>query len=580
MKKQEPLKLWFVAIILIAFMSTWAIISNSQNEAPSSIVPTVTATSPVDGATGVTLNQPLSVTFSQLMSVPSMAASLILQRPDGTLVNGTVTTVGRTSILRPLANLAPNTTYTGRVRSGASDLAGVPLGHAYVWTFKTGATSDATAPTVTSTNPANLAVLVPTNQKIIAIFSKEMSAGTLNTATFTVTKTGGISVTGAVNYASGSVTFRPVFGLRSNTHYIATITTGARDLARNPLGANYVWSFDTGTDPDVVKPTVTATRPVNNATLVPVDQQVSATFSKAMNYATITTGDFLLTWSGGQAVGTVTYSYDSINQVTTASFVPKANLLSSSLYTATITNEAQDLFGNALNGNRPSGSYVWQFTTGADLSPVPLGAAANFAVLAATTVTNTATATTVSGDLGIWPGTSLTNFPPGTVIGGGMKHVDDPTAQAGMAALTIAYNNAVGRTGAFTPCDGNVGGRTFTPGLYRSGSSTEISSNGNLTLDGRGDPNGVFIFQIPSTLTTSSGLGVTLIGGAKPSQIFWEVGSSATIGTGSQFYGTILANTSITMVSGATLNGRALAGAISGTGAVTLDNNTIVRATP
>jgi type VI secretion system secreted protein VgrG len=161
-----------------------------------------------------------------------------------------------------------------------------------------------------------------------------------------------------------------------------------------------------------------------------------------------------------------------------------------------------------------------------------------------------------------------------------MKHVDDPTSQAGMAALTIAYNNAAGRMGAFTPCDGNVGGRTFTPGLYRSGSSTEISSNGNLTLDGRGDPNAVFIFQIPSTLTTSSGLGVTLIGGAKPSQIFWEVGSSATIGTGSQFYGTILANTSITMVSGATLNGRALAGAISGTGAVTLDNNTIVRATP
>jgi hypothetical protein len=220
MIKQEPLKLWFIAIILIAFMSTWAIVSNSQNEAPSSVVPMVTATSPVDGATGVTINQPISVTFSQLMSVPSMATSLVLQRPDGTLVNGTVTTVGRTSILRPLTNLAPNTTYTGRVRSGASDLAGVPLGHAYVWTFKTGATSDATAPTVTSTNPANLAVLVPTNQKIIAIFSKEMSAGTLNTATFTVTKTGGIAVTGAVNYASGSVTFRPVFGLRSNTHYI------------------------------------------------------------------------------------------------------------------------------------------------------------------------------------------------------------------------------------------------------------------------------------------------------------------------------------------------------------------------
>ena len=108
MTKQEPLKLWFIAIILIAFMSTWAIVSNSQNEQPSSIGPTVTATTPADGATAVALNQGVSVTFSQAMSVPSMAACLILKRPDGTLVNGTVTTIGRTSIFRSLTALAPN----------------------------------------------------------------------------------------------------------------------------------------------------------------------------------------------------------------------------------------------------------------------------------------------------------------------------------------------------------------------------------------------------------------------------------------------------------------------------------------
>ena len=228
--------------------------------------------------------------------------------------------------------------------------------------------------------------------------------------------------------------------------------------------------------------------------------------------------------------------------------------------------------------SHPHNSYVWQFTTGADLSPVPLGAAANFAVLAAATVTNTATPTTVTGDLGIWPGTSMTGFPPGIV--NGTIHVNDTTAEAGEAALAIAYNNAAGRTGAFTPAVGNIGGLTFTPGLYRSGTSTAISGGGNLTLDAGGDPNAVFIFQIASTLTTSSGFGITLMGGAKPSQIFWEVGSSATIGTGSQFYGTILANTSITLVSGARLNGRALAGAVSGTGAVTMDDNTVVLATP
>ena len=130
-----------------------------------------------------------------------------------------------------------------------------------------------------------------------------------------------------------------------------------------------------------------------------MDQRVSATFSEVMNYATITTGDFLLTWSGGSVVGTVTYFYDSINNVTQATFVPQANLLNNTLYTATITTDAQDLAGNPLAVNK-----VWQFTTGAssDLSPVTLGAAANFAVLAAAAITNTSTPTTITGDVGIW----------------------------------------------------------------------------------------------------------------------------------------------------------------------------------
>lgn len=184
----------------------------------------------------------------------------------------------------------------------------------------------------------------------------------------------------------------------------------------------------------------------------------------------------------------------------------------------------------------------------------------------------------ITGDVGLWPGTSMTNFPPGMVDG--TIDVNNTTAQAGEAALAIAYNDAAGRTGAFTPAVGNIGGLTFTPGLYRSGTSTAISGGGNLTLDAQGDPNAVFIFQIASTLTTSSGYGITLAGGAKPSQIFWQVGSSATIGTGSHFAGNILSNTSITLVSGAVLDGRALAGAVSGTGAVTMDDNTVVRPAP
>jgi Ice-binding-like len=159
-------------------------------------------------------------------------------------------------------------------------------------------------------------------------------------------------------------------------------------------------------------------------------------------------------------------------------------------------------------------------------------------------------------------------------------HVNDPAAQAGEAALAIAYNDAAGRVGAFTPAVGNIGGLVFTPGLYRSGGSTAISGGGDLTLDAQGDPNAVFIFQITSTLTTSSGFGITLKGGAKSSQIFWQVGSSATIGTGTHFAGNILAKSSITLVSGAVLNGRALAGAADLTGAITMDDNTVVRPAP
>jgi hypothetical protein len=200
-------------------------------------------------------------------------------------------------------------------------------------------------------------------------------------------------------------------------------------------------------------------------------------------------------------------------------------------------------------------------------APVNLGAAASFGVLAATTVTNTG-ATAVTGDIGLSPGTSVTGFPPGTLTG--TKHINDTVAAQAQADLTTAYNHLAGLTGA-TNVSGNIGGTTKTPGLYKSTSSLEISS-GNLTLDAQGNASAIFIFQIASTLTTTTGLGVILIGGANFLNVFWQVGSSATIGTGSHFKGTILAYASITLNTGATLDGRALAR----TGAVTLDTNPIV----
>src|SRR4051812_10779548 len=170
--------------------------------------------------------------------------------------------------------------------------------------------------------------------------------------------------------------------------------------------------------------------------------------------------------------------------------------------------------------------------------PVNLGSAAGFGVLAGSTVTSSG-ATVITGDLGLWPGTSVAGFPPGKVVG--TKHVTDPAAKSAEEDLTIAFNDAAGRTTAPVSVAGNIGGQTLGPGLYKSTSELSISS-GDLVLDGQGDPNAVFIFQIATTLITTTGRQVILIGGAQAANVFWQVGSSATIGTYTGFKGTILAD--------------------------------------
>jgi ice-binding like protein len=216
--------------------------------------------------------------------------------------------------------------------------------------------------------------------------------------------------------------------------------------------------------------------------------------------------------------------------------------------------------GGTGTGNPPPGAC--------SLAPLALRTAGGMAVLAGSTVTSTG-ATSVTGDLGVSPGTAVTGFPPGIVVGA--QRAGDPPAALAIGDLTTAYNDAAGRTLCPMTVAGNLGGQTLAPGLYKSTSSLEITS-GDLTLDAKGNPDAVFLFQMASTLTTTSGRQVVLIGGARASNVFWQVGSSATLGTASVFQGTIMADQSITMAAGATLNGRVLARIA----AVSLDSNTIV----
>lgn len=200
----------------------------------------------------------------------------------------------------------------------------------------------------------------------------------------------------------------------------------------------------------------------------------------------------------------------------------------------------------------------------AQQAPVNLGSDAGFVIVAGTTVTVTGGGA-VSGDIGIFPGTAYVPGTPAVTVNGTV-YQGGPVAAQAQSDLAAAYQDAAGRSVAPVTLSGNIGGQTLAPGLYKSTSSLAISS-GDLTLDAQGNANAVWIFQIASTLTTTSGRQVILAGGADASNIFWQVGTSATLGTTSVFHGNILAAVSVSVLTGATLDGRALAQS----GAVTVD---------
>jgi hypothetical protein len=417
-----------------------------------------------------------------------------------------------------------------------------------------------TPPTMISVAPTGASGAC-TNTVISAVFSEAMNPDTINASTFTLAGPDGASVAGQVAYnaTTDTAVFSSSSSLATNTTYTATITTGTRDMFGNALANNDVWTFTTGvaTCTGIGAPTVISVTPADGAC---PDTAVTASFNEAMNPATIDATTFTLTGSG--AAGTVSYDAPDI----TATFTPSPALALNTTYTATITTGAQDVFGNPL-----ASDFTWTFTTAAAAcqATVPLNSAATFEILAGSTVTNTGPTIITGGDLGLSPGSAVTGFPPGTLTSPAVMHLTDPIAAQAQLDLTAAYNYAAGVQGAAV-LPGDLSGLTFTPGVYKTSSTVELSA-GNVTLDGQGDASAVFIFQVGSTLTTLGSTQVILAGNAQAKNVFWQVSSSATLGTNSVFQGTILALQSITMDTGASLTGRVLAR----NGAVTLDSNTI-----
>jgi Ice-binding-like/Bacterial Ig-like domain len=316
----------------------------------------------------------------------------------------------------------------------------------------------------------------------------------------------------------------------------------------------------TGTNPGTTPPTVLSVTPSDG---VCPDTTVTATFSEAMNPATITTTTFTLTGTGGASVaGTVTYDVPSRVATFTQTSPP---LLLDTTYTATITTGAVDLFGVPLATDK-----VWTFTTSATACPAPIAfgpPGCGAGILAGQAITSTGLST-VSGDLDISPLSSITGFPPGTYTG--TEHIDDATAAQAQTQLTTAYTTA-STLPPGTSLAPDIGNSTLPPGVYTTIDQPSLGITGNLTLDPVGDPNAVWIFQISSTLTTAAGI-VTVLPPGKPGNVFWAIGSAATLGTTTTMAGNLMAQAAITMNTGATLNGRALA---STAGAVTIDASTI-----
>ncbi|MGA7886254.1 MAG: ice-binding family protein [Acidobacteriaceae bacterium] len=418
--------------------------------------------------------------------------------------------------------------------------------------------------TTSSDAPPTVATVVPqssgygTNRLIGVVFSKAMDPASINASTFLVT-----GVPGTVSYDATNMIgyFKSSADYAVDTKYNANITTGATNASGTPLAAPFSFSFTTRSSSDKSAPTVNGVNLAAGATCVPLNQKIDLTFDEQMNSLTINPSTCFIQGPSGNVPETVLYHV--LTQ--TALLTPTSDLAANTTYTITATTGVQDLGGVPL-----SSPFHQNFTTGpcqgSGVSPVILCPnIGNFSVLAGSTVTNTGP-TTVSGNVGVSPGTAITGFPPGTA-GGTIQSSDGATDEA-QITLAAAYEDAAGRPGGKT-LTGDLAGQTLTSGVYTATSSLEDS--GDVTLDGQGNPSAVFIFQIGSTLTTASGSHIILVNGASPCNVFWQVGSSATLGTGSVFNGNILAMASITVTTGVTLNGSALAR----TGAVTLDDDVI-----
>jgi len=335
----------FGNFLAAAYIWSFATAANGCNPPP-----TIVGVTPIAGATGVCPNSVITASFSEAMAASTINTTTFkLTGPGATAVAGVVTynATGNVAIFAPAAALALNTTYTATITAGVQDLFGNTLATPFTWTFTTGASTCLPPAPPVSVTPAPGSTGICNNTVVAATFGQAMNPATINALSFTLTGPGTTAVAGTItaNGTNKVFTFTPTAALALNTTFTATLTTAVQDPFGNALASSYTWTFTTSAAACVaLPPTVVAVTPPAGSIGNCSNSVVTATFSEAMNPATLTTTTFTLTPA---TAGTVTM--DSTAKI--ATFTPTANLALNTLYTATITTGAKDPSGNFMAPN-------------------------------------------------------------------------------------------------------------------------------------------------------------------------------------------------------------------------------------
>ena len=573
-----------------------------------------------------TLNEAVSPLTGTASMTVTCAAPCV--NPTGLVTLDATHTIA-TFTLTPGTALATHADYTGTITGATSLASGVAMAAPFTWHFTTvAAPSDLTRPRVLTTNPATTipgpTLGVPSNSAISAVFTKDMAPATIIGANFTVTCTlplACVSPTGGVSYSAGARTlvFTPAANLTAGDTYTATITTGVTDLSGNALAGNqaplpgasdYVWTFTAAAASPVGNVSVGLTNPAAGSNTACSSGGINADFTVPsglrMDPTTLTPTTFVVT-GPAPASTPVTAASISLDPSTgqIATFTPQNPLTPGVTYTATIEGGATGVKDLAVPANTMSANFTWNFTVAAPmpscLAPIPLRSAAPFGTFGGSAgMTNSGILTVINGDIGTTAvSTKVTGFhdtAPGCtyteVLGADVGAVNGliytapppPTVscpnegtavtaaiamQARADALT-AYNALVALPGGPDPGAGNLAHLVLVPGNYTAAAGTFKIEGGDLTLDALGDANAVWVFQMATTLTVG-GPGaafpqsVILVNGAQAKNVYWQVGSAATInaGGGGTMVGTIISQAGAAFstagnVAIVTLDGRAI----------------------